>query len=123
MLEARNFVSQRTETKRFMLKGFLPGKLMDASGLVQISARPMDVSKRGLGLVISQSLPIGSVVWFCFDDKRIKLEVAYCNSHLGIENVFKCGFYSKDPDCSLEDIFLRKGMINPNDFVLDSNGI
>lgn len=122
-MEVRAFTSQRTETKRYILKGFLPGKLFDASGQVQLQARPIDVSKRGLGLILGQAIQVGSFVWLQFDDKRIKLELAYCHSHLGIENIFKCGFYTKDPDCSLEEIFLRKGLINPNDFIMDSHGI
>jgi hypothetical protein len=122
-MEARAFISQRTETKRYLLKGFLPGRLMDATGQLQIQARPIDVSRRGLGLIINQAIQIGTHVWFQFDDKKIKLELAYCHSHLGIDNAFKCGFFTKDPDLSLEELFLRKGLINPNEFVTDSNGI
>lgn len=122
-MEARAFISQRVETKRYLLKGFLPGRLMDAACQLQIVARPIDVSRRGLGLIVNQSIKVGTFVWFQVDDKKIKLELAYCHSHLGIDNAFKCGFFTKDPDCSLEDIFLRKGLLNPNEFVTDSNGI
>ena len=122
-MEARALSNQRTETKRYIIKGFLPGKLLDSTGQVALSARPLDVSRRGLALILNVSIQTGSFVWLQVDDKRIKLELAYCHSHLGIDNVFKCGFFTKDADCSLEDLFLRKGLINANDYVTESNGI
>jgi hypothetical protein len=54
---------------------------------------------------------MGAQYWLVLGDKRLRVEVAYCESHLGIENMFKCGIYTRDPEVDLERLFGSLGLL------------
>jgi len=69
------------------------------------------VSRRGFGFILGSAVAMGTQYWLVLGDKRLKVEVAYCESHLGIENMFKCGIYTRDPEVDLEHLFGSLGLL------------
>jgi hypothetical protein len=76
-----------------------------------INVRPTDVSRRGLGFIAREPLPHGGQFWLEIDEARLRVEVTHCHSHLGIENMFQCGVFTRDPDVDLEQVFAGLGLL------------
>lgn len=68
------------------------------------SIRPVDISKRGLGFLVHKHLTPGRYQ-LRIKDHKFDVEVIYCNNHLGIESLFRCGLFVRNPDISLVELF------------------
>lgn len=73
--------------------------------------RPIDVSRRGFGFILGARVEMGAQYWLELGQHRLRVEVAYCESHLGIDNLFKCGVYTRDPEVDFEKIFGAMGLL------------
>ena len=101
MTETKN-LDQRVDERsgRFGAEFSLKLLPLDQTGKV-IPVRPMDVSLRGLGFLAREALKIGSLHTLLIGDKRFRVELAYCSSHLGIEGLFRCGLFLREADGNL----------------------
>ena len=106
-----NTKQTRNETRRYRVVGYFPGKLTTLDGRALPALRPIDVSRRGFGFILGMSVQMGAQYWLHLGDKRLHVEVAYCESHLGIDNLFKCGIYTRDPEINLEHLFGSLGLL------------
>ncbi len=97
--------------RRHRLSSRASGRLVSLNGDRLIAVRPTDVSRRGLGFISREFLAPGSHFWFEIDDARLRVEITHCQSHLGIESMFQCGVFTRDPDIDLEIIFSRLGLL------------
>lgn len=103
--------SKRTETRRYRLSSRATGRLVSPLSDRLITVRPTDVSPRGLGFIVREALAIGSHFWLEIEDARMRVEVTHCASHLGIDNMYYCGVFTRDPDINLERIFSDLGLV------------
>ena len=103
--------SKRVETRRFRVSGRAVGRIVTLSGDRLLTVRPTDVSRRGLGFITKEPLPHGGQFWFEIDEARLRVEVIHCHSHLGIENMYHCGIFTRDPDIDLEQVFSQLGLL------------
>lgn len=103
--------SRRNELRRYRVSGRASGRLVSLNGDRLISVRPTDVSRRGLGFISREFLHQGGQFWLEIDDARVRVEVTHCQSHLGIDSMFHCGVFTRDPDIDLEMIFSRLGFL------------
>lgn len=110
-MSAVKHINTRHEPKRFRLHRDSPIKLLDLAGHSVKGLRPIDVSRRGFGFMASHPMEPGVQMTLAVKDKVIKVEVAYCHSHLGIENMFRCGVFVRDPEENLETLFTNLGFI------------
>lgn len=97
--------------RRYRVSNRATGRLVSMNGDRLITVRPTDVSVRGLGFISREFLPLGGHFWFEIDDARVRVEITHCQSHLGIESMFQCGVFTRDPDIDLEMIFSRLGWL------------
>ncbi len=77
-----------------------------------IAIRPLDVSKRGLGFVVRENLKNGGFYFLMIGQHRYRVEIAYCNSHLGIENLYRCGLFLREADGNLQDACDHAGLLS-----------
>ncbi|NDE16280.1 hypothetical protein EBZ80_15245 [bacterium] len=103
--------SKRTELRRFRVSSRALGRLVSMNGDRLITVRPTDVSRRGLGFIAREPLPHGGHFWLEIDEARLRVEVTHCHSHLGIENMYQCGVFTRDPDVDLEQVFAGLGLL------------
>ena len=103
--------SKRTELRRFRVSSRALGRLVSMNGDRLINVRPTDVSRRGLGFIAREPLPHGGQFWLEIDEARLRVEVTHCHSHLGIENMYQCGVFTRDPDVDLEQVFAGLGLL------------
>lgn len=111
--------SKRTELKRYRVSSRASGRLVSMNGDRLINVRPTDVSKRGLGFISREFLQQGGQFWLEIDEARVRVEITHCQSHLGIDSMFQCGVFTRDPDIDLESIFARLGFLED---VLQADG-
>lgn len=78
----------------------------------RIAIRPIDVSRRGLGFLVREHIKSGAFFWLQIGDVRFRVELAYCNSHLGIDNLFRCGLFLREADGDLAETCWRVGLLS-----------
>ena len=78
----------------------------------RISIRPIDVSRRGLGFLSREKLKNGSFFWLMIGNSRFRVELAYCNNHLGIDNLFRCGLFLREADGDLSHSCRDAGLLS-----------
>lgn len=74
-----------------------------------LKIRPVDVSKRGMGFMVDEMLPNGSLFQLVVEGFQVNAEVAFCINHLGIDNLYRAGLFSRDATVDLTEIFRRLG--------------
>ena len=79
-----------------------------------VPIRPIDVSSRGLGFMVKEHLRMGSIFTLLIGAKRFRIEVAYCNPHLGIDGLFRCGLFLREADGNLQQACEHLGLLADN---------
>lgn len=77
----------------------------------RVAIRPLDVSRRGLGFIVREPLKLGGFYWLVIGEVRFRVEVAYCNTHLGIENLFRCGLFLREAEGDLAATCRASGLL------------
>jgi hypothetical protein len=78
----------------------------------KIPIRPIDVSRRGLGFLVREPLKTGHFFWFHVGNVRYRVELAYCNIHLGIDNLYRCGLFLREADGDLSEACRKAGLLS-----------
>lgn len=79
-----------------------PGKIVVLSSGDSITARLMDVSARGLGLLVRVPLKHGERLHIEISSRSFTLEVVYSEPYLGIDNLHRIGLFARDQDVDLD---------------------
>lgn len=77
----------------------------------KIPIRPIDVSRRGLGFLVREPLKVGTFFWLNVGSQRFRVELAYCNIHLGIDNLYRCGLFLREADGDLSEACRKAGLL------------
>ena len=78
----------------------------------RIPIRPIDVSRRGLGFLVREPLKTGNFFWLVVGNVRFRVELAYCNIHLGIDNLYRCGLFLREADGDLSETCRKSGLLS-----------
>lgn len=111
----RKRIDSRNELMLDKFEGFL--RIGSAGETIQI--RPVDVSRRGLGFISSTSIEPGKRIWLCVGSTEVRVELAYCTTHLGIENLFRCGLFTWDPEFDLTQLFRERSLFTAEEITDD----
>lgn len=110
-MDTPSLKQKRMHLRQSTISGPLPGKLIEAATNRAIDAWPLDVSPRGLGVLVKTPLTAGGRFIFELSDRKISLEVVNCQPHLGIDNLYRAGLFVRDPDQNLQAIFIKLGLV------------
>lgn len=111
-------ISQRSEFRETSFATEVVCRLIGSEPEARaVSIRPVDVSRRGLGFMSREHLRQGAILWLEIDTNRFRVEVAYCNNHLGIDNLFRCGLFIREAEGDLAALCFRLGLLDA-----ESNG-
>jgi hypothetical protein len=100
----------RSDHRNVIKQDSFPGQLICKKTGTVFVIKPTDVSLRGLGFMANQNLEPGAY-WLKFENKKISVELIYSESHLGIDNLFRCGLFVRDPDEDLRLTFEALGLL------------
>jgi hypothetical protein len=110
-----NRVKDRRNDPRYGLSGALPGEIRDKNGVV-FSVMLVDISKRGLGLLIDPAPEVGSVLTLCEENSgnedTLQLVVRHVhNSQIltihDLQNMKRCGLEILQPKQGELDLIQR----------------
>ena len=54
----------------------------------------------------------GEFYFLMIGHQRYRVEIAYCNSHLGIDNLYRCGLFLREADGNLHDACESAGLLS-----------
>lgn len=104
-------LSRRTEIRRDAFTPEFTCRLLAHDETTEVQIRPLDVSPRGLGFLANQEISPGSVYWLELGGRRYRVELAYCNNHLGIDDLFRCGLFLREENGNLTDECRSLGLL------------
>ena len=96
---------ERRNQSRKKLSGLLPGKLVRLKDDSQIVGRPIDVSDKGLGLLVSEKLAVGETLLLTTKTHSIELEIIWSQPDFGKRDLIRYGLITKNSDESVEKLF------------------
>lgn len=105
----------RAERGRNALNDGCEITIISADDGSRLRVKGIDVSKRGIGFMSDQHLKPGKHFWLELGDRKISVEIMHCESYLGIDNMFRCGAFSRDPNGDLYEYFLSTKMISSHE--------
>jgi hypothetical protein len=100
---------RRLNTRR-KLTGLLPGKIIRESDGSDVSCRPVDISKDGLGILTETQLEEGDVL-VLQASSDISLKVMWKKQDYGKASLFRYGVVTIDDKNNLEKIFMAAGCL------------
>jgi hypothetical protein len=98
-------------SKRLELTGLLPGRLIMKETNTNLSAKPVDVSENGLGIVINFQVRIGAQMTLQRGDEIFDLEVSWVQPDFGKNDLYRCGLICKTPGANLIEVFRDSGCL------------
>jgi len=96
---------------REQLTGLMPGKLSVPKSNKQLTAKPVDVSPNGLGLILDAKLTVGSHLHLSIGNRIIELEVVWVQSDFSKRDLFRYGLTCKDSSVDLAQEFRSAGCL------------
>ena len=105
-------LQERRDGKRFHQTGLMPGKIYTAEGEKPLSCRPVDVSKNGMGILVSERLNEGDIIIMELGDQRlVHLKIVWKKVDFGKQDLMRYGLQTEDPEVDLVQIFKKAGML------------
>jgi len=101
---APKYLEKREHTRKEVAGEPLPGRLTVMSNNRALKVRLMDVSIRGLGVVVDWNLKPGEGLKLFLGDQEFHLEVVFSEPYLGIDNLYRCGLFARDENANLEQV-------------------
>lgn len=103
-MAAANYNDKRRDERDARFKGEYSLRLIASDSVARpIMIRPIDVSVRGLGFQAREPVKVGQFFTLVIGERRFRVEIAYCGTHLGIENLFRCGLFLREADGNLRE--------------------
>lgn len=107
------YLDERVDERDNRFNGEFSCRLVSASDETRVLLiRPIDVSRRGLGFLAREPVQTGACFWLIVGQARFRVEIAYCCSHLGIEDLFRCGLFLREADGDLAESCRRAGILS-----------
>ena len=98
--------------RRLKLTGLpAPARLFSANERRELSFRPVDVSKLGLGLFIAEALKVGSEVLLLIDLQEILLQIRWRADVRHDGGLFRYGLLALSDEVDLEELFFAHGCL------------
>lgn len=101
----------RVEPGRYLVADVCRGLGSIAGTGESFTFRGIDASLHGFGCVFSKFVAKGSVVSLQLGHYRISFDVMWCESHLGIDNMYRVGLTSCDPHLNVEAVLEKLGYL------------
>lgn len=106
------YLDERCDQRESRFSGEFSCRLISVNDEKRVlMIRPIDVSRRGLGFHVRELLSCGSCYWLVVGKLQFRVEIAYCSSHLGIENLFRAGLFLREEEGDLAESCRSAGLI------------
>ena len=105
------FKERRTDGRK-TLTGLMPGRLFLIASNRTMSARPIDVSRHGLGVIMSEKIPEDTEIGLSVEKKQIiKMRIVWTKDDFGKRDLYRYGLECIDAKIDLAKIFQATGCL------------
>lgn len=101
----------RAEPGRYVVSDGCRGAGHVAGSTETFRFRGIDASHHGFGCVISKYVEKGSIIQLSLGHHQVSFDVMWCESHLGIEGMYRVGLTSSDPSINVEALLSQLGYL------------
>lgn len=98
---------ERRIAERKRLTGLMPGKFK-INGK-EVSARPVDLSDHGLGILVAKEFALGTQAELTIQDMVIPFEIKWSQPDFGKHDLWRYGLVCNDPALNLIELFSDTG--------------
>lgn len=98
---------ERRVAERKRLTGLMPGKFKINDK--EVSARPIDLSENGLGILVAKEFAIGAKAVLVIKDTSIPFEIKWSQPDFGKHDLWRYGLECDDPSLNLMELFAETG--------------
>jgi hypothetical protein len=102
-------LKERRIAERKRLTGLMPGRLQ-INGK-EVSARPVDISQHGLGIIIAAEFTVGAKASLAIGKEEITLEIKWGEQDFGKRDMWRYGLVCTNPKINLEEEFQTAGCL------------
>jgi hypothetical protein len=102
---------ERRLTQRRRLTGLLPGRLINVGTGQDLAVKPVDVSRNGLGIIVSQELELETEVRLQIQDRHVSMKVAWGQPDFSKSDRFRYGLIAISPEDDIEEEFIQSGCL------------
>lgn len=102
---------ERRITSRRSPTGLMPGKLMLGGTERELVCRPVDVSRNGLGVIMSEQMEPGTDLILKVRNHEIHLQVAWGQQDFAKQDQYRYGLVTVDPRSDMEQMFSDCGCL------------
>ena len=95
--------------ERKRLTGLMPGKFQIEGK--EVSARPVDISSHGLGILVAKEFKLGAKAVLVLKDVHIEFELIWGQPDFGKHDLWRYGLSLTDQNLDLEKLFLETGCL------------
>ena len=89
----------------------MPGKLKLSGTERELACRPVDVSRNGIGVIMSEQIEPGTDLVLVVRNREIHLQVAWGQQDFAKQDQFRYGLVTIDPVNDMEAVFLDCGCL------------
>lgn len=102
-------LKERRTSERKRLTGLMPGRFQ-INGK-EVSARPMDISEHGIGVIIAHEYPVGTKATLAIGERIVALEFLWVEPDFGKHDMWRYGLICSDSSDNLEEAFAEAGCL------------
>lgn len=102
-------LKERRMSERKRLTGLMPGRFQVEGK--DVSARPVDISEHGLGILIDREFKEGTTATLLLKDSSVAFEVMWVQQDFGKHDLWRYGLVCKDQKLNLISLFADTGCL------------
>ncbi len=91
-------LNEKRRDERLQLTGLLPGKLSQDKNNQNISCRPVDISKEGLGILSSDFIEPGETLTLTCGKEIISLTIVWRKEDFAKQDLYRYGLHNQKHD-------------------------
>jgi hypothetical protein len=102
-------LKERRTSERKRLTGLMPGRFQ-INGK-EVSARPVDISEHGMGVIIAHEYPVGTKATLAIGNRIVALEFLWGEPDFGKHDMWRYGLVCSESSVDLEAAFSDAGCL------------
>ncbi|MCX6124050.1 MAG: PilZ domain-containing protein [Proteobacteria bacterium] len=102
-------LSERRTDERKRLTGLMPGRFQVDGA--DVSARPIDISEHGLGILVAKKFKVGTTAALVLKDREIAFEIKWAEPDFGKQDLIRYGLVCTNEKINVEQLFFDTGCI------------
>ena len=102
-------LKERRTDERKRLTGLMPGRFQVDGA--DVSARPIDISEHGLGILVAKKFKVGAMAALVLKDRVLSFEIKWAEPDFGKQDLIRYGLVCTNEKVNVEQLFSDTGCL------------